>query len=93
MNKKMQLILDIMRLSIEISENSKTDVFLEYCGTENLLDIRIYKGVWTSRRVCDYDRYVYLNIKPDRTEEDVIKRLEEIYAEIAKYKEELNANS
>ena len=88
MNKIMQLVLDIMKLGVEISQNTTTDVFVEYAGHVDCLYVRIYVDGW-KKGVEHYDRYVYLDIKPDRSEEDIIKSLEVIYAELSKYKEEL----
>ena len=82
MNKIMKLVLDIMQLGIELSKNTKADVFVEYSGHVDLLSVRIYAGGW-EKGVEHYDRYVYLDIKPDRSKEDIIETLEEIYAELA----------
>ena len=81
MNKKMQLVLDIMQLAVEISENTKTDVFVDYSGHVNQLSVRIYVGGWEKDKEY-YIRNVYLNETEDRTEEDIIKSLEEIYVEL-----------
>jgi hypothetical protein len=88
MNKKMQLVLDIMQLGVEISQNTTTDVFVEYAGHVDSLDIRVFYGGWSEDRSADYTKCVYLNTKY-RTEEYIIEILEEIYAELSKYKEEL----
>ena len=103
MNKKMQLVLDIMQLGVEISKSAETDVFVEYAGHVDCLYVRIYESGWENRYATDryntkkngrkteeyYDRYVYLDIKLGRSEKDIIEILEEIYAELSKYKEEL----
>lgn len=81
MNKKMQLVLDIMQLAVEISKNTKTDVFVEYAGHVDQLGVRIYEDGWENREEY-YDRYVYLNTETYQTEEDIIEILEEIYAEL-----------
>ena len=88
MNKKMQLVLDIMKLGVEISQNTTTDVFVNYIGHVDQLDIMIFHGGWEKDKE-HYSRNVYLDIKLGRSEEDIIKSLEEIYAELSKYKEEL----
>ena len=77
-----------MRLGIEISENTKTDVFVRYSGHVDQLDIMVFHGGW-GRDKEYYSRDVYLNETEHRTEEDIIKSLEKIYAELSKYKEEL----
>lgn len=81
MNKKMQLVLDIMQLAVEISENTKTDVFVDYSGHVDSLDIGVFYGGWSEGRSADYTKGVYLNTKY-RTEDDIIEILEEIYAEL-----------
>ena len=81
MNKKMQLVLDIMRLGVEISQNTTTDVFVEYCGHVDQLRVRIYVDGWEGGKE-HYSRNVYLDETERRTEEDIIDVLEEIYAEL-----------
>ena len=89
MNKIMQLVLDIMRLGVEISKNTKTDVFVEYAGHVDCLYVRIYESGWEKGEE-HYSRDVYLDIKLGRSEEDIIKSLEKIYAKLVRiYKEEL----
>ena len=81
MNKIMKLVLDIMRLGVEISQNTTTDVFVEYSGHVDSLDIMIFHGGWEKDKE-HYSRNVCLNETEHRTEEDIIKSLEEIYAEL-----------
>ena len=83
MDKKMQLVLDIMQLGVEISKNTKADVFINYSGHVDSLDIMIFHGGWSDGRSADYKKDIYLNTKSYRTEEDIIDVLEEIYAELA----------
>ena len=82
MNKKMQLVLDIMQLGVEISKNTKTDVFVDYAGHVDQLLVRIYEDGWR-KDVEHYIRNVYLDVAKYRTEEDITETLEEIYAELA----------
>ena len=82
MNKKMQLVLDIMQLAVEISENTKADVFVEYSGHVDQLSVRIYKGGWEKGKDEELYKNIYLNANGYRTEEDIIASLEEIYAEL-----------
>lgn len=82
MINKMQLVLDIMRLSIEISKDTKADVFVRYSGHVDWFDVRIYDCGWTEGGVYDYRNSIYLNADEHRTEEDIIDVLEEIYAEL-----------
>jgi hypothetical protein len=83
MNKIIQLVLDIMRLGVEISKNTKTDVFVEYSGHVDQLYIMVFHGGWEKDKDKEYySRDVYLNETERRTEEDIIKSLEEIYAEL-----------
>ena len=81
MNKIMQLVLDIMQLGVEISQNTTTDVFVEYAGHVDQLRVLIYKGGW-GKDEEHYSRNVYLDIKLGRSEEDIIKSLQEIYSEL-----------
>ena len=80
MNKKMQLVLDIMRLGVEITKNTKTDVFVEYIGHVDQLSVRIYEDGWENSKE-HYSKDIYLNTKY-QTEEYIIETLEEIYAEL-----------
>lgn len=85
----MQLVLDIMHLAVEISKNTTTDVFVEYSGHVDLLCVRIYAGGWKKSKDEELYKNIYLNANGYRTEDDIIETLSEIYAELAKYKEEL----
>jgi len=81
MNKIMKLVLDIMQLAVEISENTKTDVFVDYAGHVDQLRMRIYVDGWEDGKE-HYSRNIYLNTNAYRVEEDIIETLEEIYAEL-----------
>lgn len=81
MNKILQLVLDIMKLGVEISKNTTTDVFVEYSGHVDLLSVRIYAGGWEKGKEFYFYKDIYLNTKY-RTEEDIISSLKEIYAEL-----------
>ena len=81
MNKKMQLVLDIMKLAVEISKNTEADVFVDYSGHVDQLSVRIYKGGWEKGKE-HYRKDIYLNTKAYQTEEYIIETLEEIYAEL-----------
>ena len=81
MNKIMKLVLDIMQLGVEISQNTTTDVFVEYCGHVDCLYVRIYESGWEEDKE-HYRKDIYLNTKAYQTEEYIIETLEEIYAEL-----------
>ena len=81
MNKIMQLVLDIMQLGVEISQNTTTDVFVEYSGHVDQLRVLIYVDGWGNSKE-HYSKDIYLNAEAYRTEEDIIETLEEIYAEL-----------
>lgn len=83
MNKKMQLVLDIMQLGVEISKNTKTDVFVNYSGHVDSLSVMIFYSGWSDGRNADYKKSIYLDTAKTRTEKDITKTLEEIYAELA----------
>ena len=77
----MKLVLDIMQLGVEISQNTTTDVFVEYIGHVDQLSVRIYKGGWEKGKE-HYSKDIYLNTKAYQTEEYIIETLEEIHAEL-----------
>ena len=81
MNKKMQLVLDIMQLAVEISQNTTTDVFVEYSGHVDQLYIMVFHDGWEKDKEY-YSKDIYLNTKAYQTEEYIIETLEEIYAEL-----------
>ena len=85
MDKKMKLVLDIMQLGVEISKNTKTDVFVNYAGHVDQLSIRIYEDGWENSNE-HYDRDIYLDTTETRTEENIIYVLEEIYFELEELK-------
>ena len=82
MNKKMKLVLDIMQLGVEISKNTKADVFVNYSGHVDQLNIMVFYRGWSDGRNADYKKDIYLNTTEYRTKEDIIDVLEEIYAEL-----------
>lgn len=82
MDKKMQLVLDIMRLGVEISKNTEADVFVNYSGHVDLLSVMIFYSGWSDGRSADYKKEIYLDVAKRRTEEDIIETLSEIYAEL-----------
>ena len=82
MNKKMQLVLDILQLAVEISQNTKTDVFVDYSGHVDLLKVMIFNSGWSDGSSGDYKKSIYLDTTEYRTEEDIINVLDEIYAEL-----------
>ena len=82
MDKKMKLVLDILQLAVEISKNTKTDVFINYSGHVDSLDIMIFHGGWSDGRSGDYKKSIYLDTAKYRTEEDIIEILNEMYAEL-----------
>ena len=82
MDKKMQLVLDIMQLAVEISENTKTDVFVNYAGHVDELGIMIFYSGWSAGRNADYKKSTYLDTNDYRTKEIIIEILNEIYAKL-----------
>ena len=81
MDKKMQLVLDIMQLAVEISKNTKADVFVNYSGIVDQLSVRIYED-GLGKGKAPYRKDIYLNTEAYRTEEVIIRNLGEIYAEL-----------
>ena len=91
MNKKMKLVLDIMQLGVEISKNTKTDVFVKYAGHVDSLDIIVFYSGWSEGRNADYKKGTYLNTNDYRTKEIIIAILNEMYVKLMDiYKEEEN---
>ncbi len=70
MDKIMKLVLDIMRLGVEISKNTKADVFVNYSGHVDSLDIWFFYSGWSDGRSGDYKKvfiWIQLNTEPKRT--------------------------
>lgn len=88
MNKKMQLVLDIMKLGIEISKTTKAYVDVGYDGSVDQLSVRCWVDGWghiDSNQTIDVE--IYLDENCMNTEDKIINSLEKTYSELAKYKE------
>lgn len=58
---KTALALEILKLSIEITNNSDVDVFVEYLGHTNGLYIRVFLNGWKVDRLQpDFNKSLYL---------------------------------
>ena len=76
-NEKMQLILEIMRLGIEITNTTDADIFVNYSGHTNQLDVDIHSSGWETKHGPDIDGSftVYIDKNQYRTEKDILKNL------------------
>lgn len=66
----LKLISDIQILSIQVSTTTKADVFLNYSGHVNLLEISCYKDGWNKdneEQAKYYYKDLYMNIYSDKT--------------------------
>ena len=80
--KKLDSIQRILKLAIEITNNTKATVFVEYSGHINCISIRAYWQGWTSNTDCDYKVDVYFDIYSEDVLEKqlqgIINKLEEV---------------
>lgn len=79
-----ELILKIIKNSLEINSREKNTAFINYSGHVNELDIRIHKKGWKEYQDADYSKDVYMN---NRTSEQIQEELLEILKELDKIKE------
>lgn len=81
-NKKIELVLDILTQSIQISNNSIIDIFVEFASHTNEVNIRIYLKGWGLQPSPDVRRTIYLNWEESQEElQEVIEYLKEIKEE------------
>ena len=83
LNEKIDLVRSILSLSIEITNNSITDVFCSYSGHTNGLTVSVILDGWKSENPkTDYREIIYL----DRVS---VKKLQEIIDYLKLIKEEI----
>jgi hypothetical protein len=82
MDKIMKLVLDIMQLGIEISKNTTTDVFVNYSGHVDLLEVYLYKDGWEEDKERYYSENIYLDKAGYQSEDGIIETLQKIRAEL-----------
>jgi hypothetical protein len=60
--KKIALVRSILELSIEITNSSVVDVFVDYSGHVNCLTVKVYLDGWSPERLQnDYYKILYLD--------------------------------
>lgn len=83
LQNKIDLVLEILSLSIDITNNSDVDVFCDYSGHTNGLSIRVILDGWKADSThIDYHKIVYLERCNEQILEEIIKYLELIKEEI-----------
>lgn len=83
LQNKTALVLEILKLSIEITNNSKVDIFTEYLGHTKGLYVRIYLDGWKVGNLQpDFIKSLYLDW-------DCVKDLNNIIDYLKLIKEEI----
>lgn len=67
------LILEIMKVTLEKNRRDKNTIFINFSGHCDLLRVYVYKNGWERERDRDYDAYIRLASDPN----EVKKELEE----------------
>lgn len=76
LDKKITLVAEILKLSIEITNNSDADVFCDYSGHVNGLTVRVLLNGWTPDYTePDYYKSIYLERTTVNELEEVINYL------------------
>lgn len=75
MDKKIALVTAITKLSIEITNKTPIDIFVDYSAHVNGLGIKVLKDGWNAEKYNpDYNKTVYLDW--NNAEEELEKLLE-----------------
>ena len=86
MDKKLRrLLLQIFFLTLDVTKESKNDVFLNYSGHINELDIRVYFNGWKEKKPWDYRKVIYLDGELDNIE-TIIEKLQALKQLLIKLK-------
>lgn len=77
------LIVEIMRLALKVNRETISDVFLNFSGHVNSIDIEINYDGWEARKDYDLRESFYIDddkLSPDRFEKcgKIIAKLEEL---------------
>lgn len=80
------LIVEIMRLSLQVNRETKHSVFFEFHGHVNSVGVQIHYGGWKADKDSDYLKCFYIDDdipSPDRFEKcgQIIAKLEELLEE------------
>ena len=57
------LILEIMKVTLEKNRRDKNTIFIDFSGHCNLLEVYVHKNGWKQERDRDYDINIYLDSK------------------------------
>ena len=74
------LIVEIMRLALLVNRETSSDVFLNFSGHVNLIDIEINYDGWEARK--DYDLRESFYIDDDKLSSDRFEKCGEIIAKL-----------
>lgn len=77
------LIVEIMRLALKVNRETSSDVFLNFSGHVNSIDIEINYDGWEARKDYDLRESFYIDddkLSPDRFEKcgQIISKLKEL---------------
>ena len=62
LDEKIALVMEILELSINITNNSATDVFCDYSGHTNGLSVRVMLNGWNPETMeSSYSKILYLD--------------------------------
>lgn len=71
-----ELILEIMRIALNINSKQKNTIFMSFYGHVNSFLISVYKNGWESENKADYEKDLYLDFRCDKSElEDILDYL------------------
>lgn len=80
------LIVEIMRLALKVNRETSSDVFFEFHGHVNSIEVQIHFNGWKADKDSDYLQCFYLDdtpLSPDRFEKcgKIIAKLKELLEE------------
>lgn len=82
MDKKIELVSAITALSIEITNNSKIDVFAEYSGHVNSISVKVLLEGWEPEyKQFDFNKILYLDRCKVNDLQEIIDYLKELKGE------------
>lgn len=87
--EKMELVKEIINKAMTINETTKTNVFVNYFGHIDGLDIYTYKNGWNKDKEMDYNRSnIYIKESEYREKELIIRDLKDISNKLDEYLED-----
>jgi len=63
---------DLLNYCIKITNETKSDVFLEYSGHINYIGLYMYREGWDENRVC-FSYYIETNKISNKEEDEIVK--------------------